>query len=312
MIEEIWKVVDGFNKYEVSTHGRIRRGDKCLKLVDREGQMEVLLCQGGKQLQESVHRLVAKAFLPQFPDKPDVCHKDGCYKNNHLSNLCWDTPASNEADKKLHGSSNAGESNSFSKLSELDVVKIRTDFKNGISVKEISKEFPQISQDQIDSIIRYGSWNHVLPEWKMEFFLREIKEPKIIKGGQVIDDRGIISFVNDMDFGCVRRIYTIRHDIPEMIRAWHYHEYESKFVWVSVGTFLVGAVDPKTNKMHQFVLSERHPRMIYIPPRYANGFKNLTSTGIITFFSTSTLEESINDDIRYDWKHWDIWKKNYR
>lgn len=312
MIEEIWKVIDGFDKYEVSTYGRVRRGDKCLKPGDGEGQMTVCLCQEGRQLQESVHRLVAKAFLLQLPDKPYVCHNDGCYRNNYLSNLRWDTPASNEEDKKIHGTSNIGEANSFSKFTESDIQQIRVSYMNGVSIKDISDRFSQISRSHITSILRYEVWKHILPELKMVFFLRRTKTPKIIPGGSVIDDRGEISFVNDMDFGCIRRIYTVRHEIPEMIRAWHYHEHESKFVWVSSGTFLIGAVDPKIQKVHQFVISERKPRMLYIPAGYANGFKNLTPKGILTFFSTSILEESINDDVRYAWDHWDIWKKNYR
>jgi dTDP-4-dehydrorhamnose 3,5-epimerase len=34
---------------------------------------------------------------------------------------------------------------------------------------------------------------------------------------------------------------------------------------------------------------------------------SLTDDTRLMFFSTSTLDESKNDDVRYDARHWDIW-----
>jgi dTDP-4-dehydrorhamnose 3,5-epimerase len=34
---------------------------------------------------------------------------------------------------------------------------------------------------------------------------------------------------------------------------------------------------------------------------------SLTDDTRLIFFSTSTLEESKGDDVRYDARHWDIW-----
>ena len=249
MIEEIWKLIEGFDEYEVSNHGKVRRGDKILKSSDNEGQMCVALCQDGKiNYNEPIHRLVAIAFLPQLPDKPYVCHNDGCYKNNYVSNLRWDTPKSNSADKKIHGTEIWGESNPFSKLSEQDVLQIRTLFREGVSTKEISSKFSQVSPGHITNILRYETWEHVLPEWKMNFFLKRTVEPKTILGGKFIDDRGEISYFNEMDFGCIRRLYTVTHERQGVIRAWHYHEFENKFVYVASGTFLVVQWIPKLIK----------------------------------------------------------------
>jgi dTDP-4-dehydrorhamnose 3,5-epimerase len=47
--------------------------------------------------------------------------------------------------------------------------------------------------------------------------------------------------------------------------------------------------------------------VIYIPPGYANGFMSLTSDLKLMYFSTSTLDQSAGDDIRYDARYWDIW-----
>ena len=61
-----------------------------------------------------------------------------------------------------------------------------------------------------------------------------------------------------------------------------------------------------------FVISAKSPKILYIPPNYANGFMNLEDNTIIQFFSTSTLDESLGDDIRFEYNKWDIWKEDFR
>jgi len=147
----------------------------------------------------------------------------------------------------------------------------------------------------------------------------------IIKGNIAIDDRGSVKYVNDFDFKNVKRFYQIQNHRQGYIRAWHGHLKEGKYVYVIKGTALIGAVyfsmsysdelaqnvqsqtDPK-----KFVLSSDSPSILYIPPGYANGFKTLTDNCIIQFFSTSTLEESKNDDIRFPWDKWNIWTEDFR
>ena len=48
--------------------------------------------------------------------------------------------------------------------------------------------------------------------------------------------------------------------------------------------------------------------MLYIPPGYANGFMSLSTDAKIVFYSTSTLQESQSDDVRYDSRYWDVWQ----
>jgi dTDP-4-dehydrorhamnose 3,5-epimerase-like enzyme len=135
---------------------------------------------------------------------------------------------------------------------------------------------------------------------------------KLILGGISVDDRGSVRFVNDFNFGDVKRFYQVENHSKGFIRAWHGHKKEGKYVYVSSGTALIGVVNMDTEKVEKFVLSSKSPRVLYIPPNNFNGFKSLEENTVILFFSTSTLEESLGDDIRESHDKWDIWNEDFR
>ncbi len=139
-------------------------------------------------------------------------------------------------------------------------------------------------------------------------------EPIVLTGGLAVDDRGEVGFVNGFDFADVKRFYTVRNHRAGFVRAWHAHRKEAKFVTVVAGVALVGAVPiddwdhPSTSQpVVRHVLSAAQPKVLYIPAGYANGCMSLTDDARLMFFSTSTLDQSKNDDIRYHARHWDIW-----
>jgi dTDP-4-dehydrorhamnose 3,5-epimerase-like enzyme len=49
---------------------------------------------------------------------------------------------------------------------------------------------------------------------------------------------------------------------------------------------------------------------LYIPPNFANGAMNLTEDNAIRYYSSSTLEESLNDDFRFESDYWDPWSQH--
>ena len=139
-----------------------------------------------------------------------------------------------------------------------------------------------------------------------------MNKPNIINGGIAVDDRGSVRFVNDFNFKNVKRFYHVSNHKRGFIRAWHGHKKEGKYVYVSSGTALIGVVDMKNEEIFKFILSSKSPRILWIPPGNYNGFKSLEENTSILFFSTTTLEESLGDDIRKDYDKWNIWEEDYR
>tara|TARA_Y100000588_G_C13795468_1_gene728531 strand:+ start:222 stop:680 length:459 start_codon:yes stop_codon:yes gene_type:complete len=135
-----------------------------------------------------------------------------------------------------------------------------------------------------------------------------------ISGDSAVDDRGKLNFCNDFDMKAVRRFYTVSNHSAQFIRAWHGHEYEAKFVYVASGAAMLAAVkidnwkEPSKNlEISKFFLSEEKPGVLHIPSGYAHGSMTLKSRTQIVFFSTSTLTDSIDDDMRYPYNYWDPW-----
>lgn len=126
-MNEIWRKIEGFEKYEVSNLGRVRslnyrktKETKILKLCkDKKGYLKVNLYKSSKHSSKRVHRLVATAFIPNLDNKTQVNHIDGNKQNNTVSNLEWCTCSENNQhayNTGLHKiPNNKGENNPNSK-----------------------------------------------------------------------------------------------------------------------------------------------------------------------------------------------------
>ena len=98
----IWKRIPGIDSlYEVSDTGAVRRNspDGYINIspqVDRCGYYRVSVkLSDGKKATIAVHRLVAKAFIPNPYNYPLVHHIDEVKTNNNKSNLLWCTHQQN-------------------------------------------------------------------------------------------------------------------------------------------------------------------------------------------------------------------------
>ena len=141
-----------------------------------------------------------------------------------------------------------------------------------------------------------------------------ISEFSQIPGGKAFDDRGSLTFINDLDLNMFKRFYIVENHSRGFVRAWHGHKKEAKAVVVVSGSALVAAVKvddwespSKDLKIERVVLSSEKPTALLIPAGYANGFMTLTESAKVMFLSTSSLEESAGDDIRFDARLWNPW-----
>ena len=97
---EEWRDVEGYDgDYKVSNFGRVKslkRGKvKILKPMLQGDYIYVYLCKDGKETSITIHRLVAKAFVPNPEGKPEVNHIDGNKLNNCAENFEWTTHSEN-------------------------------------------------------------------------------------------------------------------------------------------------------------------------------------------------------------------------
>lgn len=103
-MEEEWRPVVGYEGvYEVSSTGRIRRGDRELFGTDSDGYRNVALCVGGVKTTNAVHRIVAQAFIPNPSGLPLVRHLNDIRNDNRVENLAWGTQSDNMYDAVKNG-----------------------------------------------------------------------------------------------------------------------------------------------------------------------------------------------------------------
>ena len=103
-MQEEWRAIDGTNgRYEVSNTGKIRSMNykrtgtvrELLPAKDKKGYFRTAIVINGKPKTIKVHREIAKAFIPNPCNLPQINHKDGNKTNNNVSNLEWITNVDN-------------------------------------------------------------------------------------------------------------------------------------------------------------------------------------------------------------------------
>ncbi len=112
--QEIWRTVEGWPLYQVSSWGRVRRFfDGSVRGGPRwrirtpslsSGYPNITLYRPNDKLCSSVHSLVCRAFHGERPTpQHQVAHWDNILHNNRATNLRWATKLENEQDKLRHG-----------------------------------------------------------------------------------------------------------------------------------------------------------------------------------------------------------------
>lgn len=110
----------------------------------------------------TVHRIVAKTFIPNPLNKKCVNHKDGDKLNNRVSNLEWVTHSENAKHAFKNGLKiHKGENGPSHKLSELSARVIKEAALAGYPMKDIAAYF-NISYSTVSNIKQGHKWAHLL------------------------------------------------------------------------------------------------------------------------------------------------------
>ncbi len=165
---EIWRWLSDFEGlYQVSTAERIRsfyRGKvRILKpKINDNGYYEVGLYKDGKTYCRVLNQLVAKAFIPNPENKPEVDHIDNNPLNNKVENLRWATRKENAQYAAETGRYKRGENNPNSKLTSKQAKEIYDSYKprsKEFGIKALAKKYG-VSRSTIEHIVYGEIWIH--------------------------------------------------------------------------------------------------------------------------------------------------------
>lgn len=120
---DVWRKIKGYgDRYRISDTGKIVSNYSGIPVIlqraviGKNGYYHIELYNNGIRKNFLVHRLVAKVFVPNPKNKPQVNHKDGNKINNCKSNLEWATSSENMRHaypKLLEGIQNRTKKNKF-------------------------------------------------------------------------------------------------------------------------------------------------------------------------------------------------------
>ena len=193
---EEWKPIT--EDYYASNFGRVKSFKHGNAIILRPalndmGYLRVNLFINGKQKTFRIHRIVAKLFLPNPLNKPEVNHIDGVKFNCHASNLEWVTGVENNWHAYATGLMPQGEYHYKAKLKPADVIYIREN-PDGLTCTQLAKNF-SVNAVTISDIQRGKKYHNIGGT------LRENQKPRV--SADVRDKIRRLYKRNSREFGSV-------------------------------------------------------------------------------------------------------------
>ena len=180
---KLWKDIKGFEGwYQISNLGNVKsldryitmkrgnctykqftKGKKLKPKLTWDGYHEISITKNRKRKYTRVHRLVAKAFIHNVNNKPQINHINGNKLDNYYKNLEWCTCLENNKHANKTGLINyaKGEQLPHSILNEKQVKEIRKLYKTDKYKQiELAKKF-NVGKNCIYHIIHNNTWKHI-------------------------------------------------------------------------------------------------------------------------------------------------------
>ena len=122
-------LIENYQDYFIQEDGQVwseARGGRMLKpATSTAGYQHIILHKEKSQRTMTIHRLVAKAFIPNPHNHPCVNHIDGDKSNNNVRNLEWCSYSENTLHAIELGLQAQGSKSTSSKLTDVQVLEIR-------------------------------------------------------------------------------------------------------------------------------------------------------------------------------------------
>lgn len=160
-MNEVFRIIPGYEPYEISNLGHLRRNGVILSTpVARIGYKRKYLKDIKKNL--LIHRAIAMAFIPNPENKKEVNHIDGNKQNNAIKNLEWASRKENAQHAYRIGlmHDQRGEKSHRAKLKEHDIKIIREAASIGFSQTQIAN-YLKLDPSTINLIVRRVNWVNV-------------------------------------------------------------------------------------------------------------------------------------------------------
>lgn len=164
---EIWKDIPGYeDRYQISQYSRVKsiifQNPVIIKKTLSSGKFKVILSDRLKRRKNhEVGRLCATVFNREPEDNEVIRYKDRNCLFDTLFNIEWisrkESIQNAYKDGKFPNGHGKGDRNGMSKLSSLQVNKIRESFEVGVTKKQLSESY-SISVRIVENIVKGRTW----------------------------------------------------------------------------------------------------------------------------------------------------------
>jgi hypothetical protein len=130
-------------------------------------------------------------------------------------------------------------------------------------------------------------------------------KPTVTRGDAHLDDRGTVTYNNDLVADSVKRIYFIENKSMDFKRGWQGHKIEQRWFTPTHGSFEISLVQiehweegrPASPPL-QFILQSKNMEVLHVPAGFVSCIQALEADSKLMVMSDYALGE-IDDEFRF-------------